>query len=156
MSRGARWTIIAFILLFGWMLLSDWSADSSRQRVVESGLIAFMLALALGLAAPGRFRWALRVAAGMVAVGYFAYFVSEVFGLLRGDAQELSVNRPNATAAGVGLLLYGVPALIFALGAERVGLARLFGQRSGNGQDEEQSEADGEGPEEHADDAEAD
>ena len=152
MSRGARWTIIAFILLFAWMLLSSWSADSSRQRVVESGLIAFMFVLALGLAAPGRFRWALRVAAGMVAVGYLAYFIVEVTGLFRGDSQPLSLNRPNATAAGIGLLVYGVPALVFALGAERVGLARLFGRRPGSGEQGRHSDVDGEQAEPHDDD----
>ena len=53
------------------------------------------------------------------------------------EPQPLSLNRPNATAAGLGLLFYGVPALVFALGAERVGLARLFRGRTGKDVDEE-------------------
>jgi len=128
-SRGARWTIIAFLVLFTWMIFSGWSTDTSAQRGFEIGLGAFLLALALGLAAPSRFLWALRLVAGTVAVGYFGYFAFEVIQLLRGEKQPFSLARPNATAAGLGLLIYGIPALVFALAAERVGVARLFGRR---------------------------
>jgi hypothetical protein len=128
-SRGARWTIIAFLLLFAWMSLYGWSSDTNAQRGFEIGFVAFMLALALGLAAPARFLWALRLVAGTVAAGYLAYFVFEVVKLLGGEKQPFSINNPNATAAGFGLLIYGVPALVFALGAKRIGIARLLDRR---------------------------
>jgi hypothetical protein len=152
MSRGARWTIIAFLLLFTWMILAGWSTDTPKQRSWEAGIAAFMLVLALGLAAPGRFRWALRLVAGVVALGYFIYFVTEVVELLRGEPQPLSLGRPNATAAGLGLLIYGVPALVYALGAERVGLGRLFGARPRQEPGADDSTPDGGAdPDQHAD-----
>src|SRR6187399_2529839 len=126
MSRGARWVLIAFLLLFTWMVQAGWATDTHKQRIGDSLVAGFMLVLALGLAAPRRFLWALRLAAGAVFVTYALYFVTEVIKLLGGESQPLGVGRPSATTAGLGLLIYGVPALVFALGAERVGLGRLF------------------------------
>ena len=143
MSRGARWTVIAFLLFFTWMMLSGWSADTRTQRVWDAGIAAFMLVLALGLASPKRFILALRVVAGTIAVVYLGYFVWELFKLLGGERQPLALNRPNATAAGVGLLIYGVPALIFALGAERVGVSRLLRSPSGDNREEEENPPEG-------------
>jgi hypothetical protein len=128
MSRGARLILVAFLLLFVWMVLAGWSTDTPKQRVGSAVVAGFMLVLALGIAAPGRFIWALRVAAGAVAATYAVYFVTELVALLRGEPQPLVMGRPSATMAGLGLLVFGVPALVFALGAERVGLARLFGK----------------------------
>lgn len=139
MSRGARWTIVAFILLFVWMTLAGWETDSPRTRLYAGLFSAFMLVLALGVAAPSRFLIALRVVAGTVAVAYVLYFVFELAALLRGEEQHFQRGRPSALMAGLGLLVYGVPAIIFALGTERVGIARFFGSRDTESEDHDQA-----------------
>jgi hypothetical protein len=132
MSRGARWIIVAVLIVFSWMVLAGWATDTANQHLWDVGIAGFMLLLAVALIAPDRFRWALRIIAGVIGVGYFGYFATEAVSLLRGERQPLRLGQPSATMAGLGFLLYGIPALVYALGAERVGLARLFRARSGD------------------------
>ena len=139
MSRGARWIIVAFILLFVWMMLAGWETDSPQTRLVSGLFSAFLLVLALGVAAPGRFMIALRIVAGTVAVVYLLYFVAQLAALLRGEEQHFQRGRPSALMAGIGLLVYGVPAIIFALGTERVGIARFFRSRDAASKDHDQT-----------------
>ncbi|MDB4908068.1 MAG: hypothetical protein JWO05_2852 [Gemmatimonadetes bacterium] len=145
MSRGARWFLACVILLLMWMTLAGWDSDSTKARVWSVAIAGFMGLIVIGLLAPKRALLAFRLTAGLVALGYLGYFISEVVQLLRGDQQQLRVGRPSALMAGLGLLVYGVPALIFALGAKRVGLARLFG--AGNAADTEHR--DGREPDAH-------
>ncbi len=129
MSRGARWTIVAFLAGFTWMVLAGWETDTPTQHLWDVGFAAFMFLLAIGLIAPTHSRWALRAVAGIVGAGYLVYFASETINLLRGERQVLRLSQPSATTAGLGFLIYGIPAVVYALGAERVGLARLFRSR---------------------------
>jgi len=139
MSRGARSIIVAFILLFIWMTLAGWESDSPQTRLLSGLFSAFMLVLALGVAAPSRFLIALRTVAGTVAVVYLVYFVTQLAALLRGEEQHFQRGRPSALMAGIGLLVYGVPAIIFALGTERVGLARFFRPRDAASEDDDRA-----------------
>jgi hypothetical protein len=139
MSRGARWTIVAFILLFVWMTLAGWETDSPQSRLFAGLFSAFMLVLALGVAAPSRFLIALRIVAGTVAIAYLLYFLFELTALLRGEEQHFQRGRPSALMAGLGLLIFGVPAIIFALGAERVGIARIFRSRNAAPEDRDRA-----------------
>jgi hypothetical protein len=139
MSRGARWIVVVFILLFVWMTLAGWQSDTPRARFFSALFAAFMLVLALGVAAPSRFLIALRIIAGIVAVAYLLYFVTQVAALLSGDEQHFQIGRPSAVMAGIGLFVYGVPAIIFALGTERVGIARLFRSRDITPKDPDQA-----------------
>ena len=129
MSRGARWFLAAVILLLIWMMLSGWDTDTEKARVGSAVISGFMALIMIGLVAPRRGVWALRLVAGIVALTSLAYFISQVAALLRGERQEFRIGQPSAVMAGLGLLVYGVPALIFALGAKRVGLARLFSRK---------------------------
>jgi hypothetical protein len=138
-SRGARWTLVAFILLFVWMTLAGWETDSPRARLIAGLFSAFMLVLALGVAAPSRFLIAIRIVAGTVAIVYLLYFLVELSALLRGEQQHFQKGRPSALMAGLGLLIYGVPAIIFALGTERVGIARFFGSRDAVPEDDDRA-----------------
>jgi hypothetical protein len=139
MSRGARLIIVAFILLFVWMMLGGWESDTPKVRFFSALFAAFMLVLAVGVAAPSRFLIALRVVAATVAVAYLLYFVTQVAALLRGEEQRFQTGRPSAVMAGIGLIVYGVPAIIFALGTERVGIARLFRSRDGRHKNPDQA-----------------
>jgi hypothetical protein len=85
-----------------------------------------MLTLVAGLLAPTRLRLAFRVLAGAIGMGYAAYLVSELWSLLRGDVQPLAFGRPSALMAGLGFVVFGIPALVFAFSGQLVGLARRF------------------------------
>jgi hypothetical protein len=127
MSRPSRYILAAVLVLFTWMVLTGWDADSGKVRALDATLAAFMLLLALVVLAPRRLNIALRVVAGMVAVGYLAYFCGEVWALINGERQVIRLGAPSALMAGFGLLIFGVPALIYALGGVTLGwVARLF------------------------------
>jgi hypothetical protein len=128
-SSTGRWIVVAFLLLFSWMTLSSWESDSTRQRIGSSIFAGFMLTLAVGMAAPRRFHVALRVASGVVALTFLGYFAWELAALLRGASQPLAFGQPSAVLAGLGFVIFGIPAAVYAIGAERVGLARLFEHR---------------------------
>jgi len=69
----------------------------------------------VGLVVPCRQRIALRLVAGAVVLGYVAYFGMELVALFRGETQSLRVGGPSALMAGVGLLVWGVPLLVYTL-----------------------------------------
>lgn len=132
MSRPSRFILAAVLVLLAWMVLSGWETDTPKARVFSAVFAAFMLILALGLAAPSRFGIAFRIVAGVVAVAYTWYFVSEVLALLRGANQPLRMGQPSALMAGIGLLIFGVPALVFALSGVNTGwVARLLRRARG-------------------------
>ncbi len=132
MSRPSRYILASVLVLFTWMVLSGWETDSSKVRAMDATVAAFMLLLALGVLAPRRLNVALRIVAGMVAVAYGAYFCGEVWALMNGEHQLVRLGVPSALMAGVGLLIFGVPALIYAIGGVTVGwLARLFARARG-------------------------
>ena len=114
-SPVLRGILIAFLLLFSGMLLSSWSTDTLVQRIASAIVAGLMLLFALGLLAPRRLGWIFRVLAGVVFLVYLAYFGHQLWRLLSGDAQSFSPGRPSALMAGLGLLILGVPCLVFAL-----------------------------------------
>jgi hypothetical protein len=79
--------------------------------VLALGAVTF----AVGLIVPGRRRIALRLVAGVVVIGYLVYFGAELAALLRGGSQPLRVGGPSAMMAGVGVLVWGVPLLVYTL-----------------------------------------
>jgi hypothetical protein len=132
MSRSSRYILAAVLVLFTWMVLSGWDGDSDKVRAIDATVAAFMLLLALGVLAPRRLNVALRIVAGMVAAGYLAYFCGEVWALINGEHQVVRLGAPSALMASVGLLIFGVPALIYALGGVAIGwVARLFARARG-------------------------
>jgi ABC-type amino acid transport system permease subunit len=74
-----------------------------------------VLLLALAIALPRTASWALRLVAGAVGGAYVVYFVSELWGLATGHPHPLAIGQPSATMAGLGLLIIGLPMLVFAL-----------------------------------------
>ena len=114
-SPVLRGILIVFLLLFSWMVLSSWSRDTPAQRVAGAIVAGLMLFFALGLLAPRRLGWIFRVLGGFVFLVYAGYFAHQVWRLLEGDAQRFSPGRPSAVMAGLGLLILGVPCLVYAL-----------------------------------------
>jgi hypothetical protein len=113
-NRLIRIMLTAVLAAFAWAMLSTWPTDSPKVRVAGSMMVALALPLAGGVAAPTRGRFALRVGAGIIGLAYVGYFVIELWQLLRGDRQPLRAGEPSATMAGIGVLIYAVPMLIFA------------------------------------------
>jgi hypothetical protein len=114
-NRPLRVTLAALLVGFAWLMLSTWPDDFVRVRVARSMMAAFALLLALGIVAPIRGRIALRLGAGIVGAVYVIYFGRELWHLVLGERQPLRPGQPSATMAGLGLLVYGVPMLIFAV-----------------------------------------
>lgn len=52
---------------------------------------------------------------GVIGLSYVVYFVAELAKLLGGERQPLAPGQPSATMAGLGLIFYSVPFLIFAI-----------------------------------------
>ena len=133
MSRASRYILAAVLALFTWMVLAGWDMDSNTSRAMDVAVATFMVLLGFGVLAPRRMSGALRIVAGMIALTYLAYFGFEVRGLLSGEHQVLKIGAPSALMAGVGLLVFGVPALIFALGGVTAGwVGRLFARARGD------------------------
>jgi hypothetical protein len=83
--------------------------------MLVGSLVAAALLLLLALANPRRFRWAGRVVCGMVFAGYAEYAVDEWF---FSDTPFRLFESRTATSprnALLGLVLIGLPALIYAL-----------------------------------------
>jgi hypothetical protein len=114
-NRLGRTTLVVALIGFAWLMLSSWSADNARVRLASAMMAAFAVLLALGIAAPHRARWALRLGAGMIGVSYLIYFLVEVWRLLGGERQELRPGQPSATMAGLGVLVYAIPMIVFAI-----------------------------------------
>jgi hypothetical protein len=121
MSRASRYVLAAVLSLFAWMMLSGWETDSAQARAISAVIAAFMIVLAAGLLAPTTLRLAFRLVAGVVALTYAWYFGSELFALFRGESQPIRLGMPSALMAGLGFIVFGIPALVFALGGVTVG-----------------------------------
>ena len=96
-SLPLRIALILALSWFIWVLFGTWDTDAPTARMVEGMLAALCLILILGLAAPTRGIWALRIAAGLIALGYIAYFLAEVAALLHGSTRSYgSASRPRS------------------------------------------------------------
>jgi Regulator of ribonuclease activity B len=128
----------AFCLQIGW---SEGGSGTWLLLVLALASVTF----AIGLAFPGRRRIALRLVAAGVVVLYLVYFGAEFVSLLRGTAQQTRIGQPSALMAGAGLLVWGVPLLIYTLsgrtGREHAVAAAIAGDRSGTLRDRQTIDA---------------
>ena len=120
LSLASRIVLILALLGFVWMInagpADPADAPTASQRVVGIVVSSVALLFAIGLAFPRRGRVATRIVAGCVVLAYLAYFVTELIELLRGEQQEFTRGEPSALMAGIGLLVWGVPMIVYALG----------------------------------------
>ena len=114
-STPLRIGFAAALACFAWLMLSTWRTDTPSVRGASSMMAALALLVAVGIAAPTRGRIALRIGAGVIGTAYVVYFAVELWQLLRGESQRLRPGEPSALMAGIGLLVYAVPMLIFAV-----------------------------------------
>ena len=113
-------------------MLAGWATDSPRTRVGTVAICGVVLLLVLGIALPKRAKWALRVVAGVIGAAYVVYFGAELWGLVAGHPQPLRLGQPSATMAGIGLLIFGIPMLVYALSGTSL-LRHLQQERERNG-----------------------
>jgi hypothetical protein len=107
---------------FVWALwLPDPEGTPMKGQWLVIALTALAATFAVGLVFPTRARWALRVVAGLAAGVLFALFAYRVVLLVRHGPPRggvLAIDSPLRT--GLGLLLFGVPLLVFALSGRSV------------------------------------
>lgn len=133
MSKPSRVFVAAILLLFTWMVLSGWDTDPPKARAITAVIAGFMVLLAAGLVAPTRLRIVFRVIAGIVAAAYTWYFADQLVRLIGGEPQTLRLGAPSALMAGVGLLVFAVPAFIYAVSGTTTGwLDRLLTRANGS------------------------
>jgi hypothetical protein len=90
--------------------------------IVDGGVVVYVLSVSLllatlGLAAPRRFRWPLKGVAIAVLLGYTAYAGTEAVEWWHGKPFGLGSprGRTNLFNALRGLLVFGVPSILFLL-----------------------------------------
>ena len=109
-SRALQLLLAAVLFVFGVSVLLVLHRDTGAPRFF-SGLFAVIALLgAAGLAAPVRFRWALRLAAAFVTAAYLAFFLGTIYLWLRHDEPGIRI-----LGALFGLIIFGLPCLGFAL-----------------------------------------
>jgi hypothetical protein len=114
-STALRIVFVLALAALAWLLLAGWATESPRDRLVDASVGAVMALLAIAVALPRRTTWALRLVAGIVGLAYVVYFGTELWDLLHAKPQQLRVGEPSATMAGLGLLIIGLPMIVFAL-----------------------------------------
>ncbi|MDQ6635128.1 MAG: hypothetical protein M3Z10_10290 [Gemmatimonadota bacterium] len=101
---------------FAYLVLAGWEVDSERGRTGSVILVGVALLFAIGLAMPVRGRWALRSTAGIIALAYVVSLGFELWDLAHGKRQSFRRSDTSAFNALRGLLTFGVPLLLFAIG----------------------------------------
>jgi hypothetical protein len=125
-STLLRCILAGVMWLSALIFLTGWNDATASQRMWSAGLAALLLIGSFGVLAPTRFRIALRIIAGATGLGYIAYFVSELVALINGQPQQFRIGQPSALMAGLGLAVFAVPCLVYAIGVERTGILRIF------------------------------
>ncbi len=83
--------------------------------LIEAGLAAAIPTLMLLLWNPDRFRWAGRALASLIVAAYAAYLFSELMTDSASLHERGPLSRASARYALLGLLIFGGPALWYAL-----------------------------------------
>ncbi len=142
-SYFLRILLIGALLAGVWLILAGWSTDSPRDRLVEASISVVVVLFAVAIALPARASWALRVVAGTVGAAYLLYFGSELWSLLGGKAQSFRIGQPSALMAALGLLIIGIPMLVFAFAGIGVGILEHLMRQSRRGPHDAESGSNG-------------
>ena len=125
-SPVLRIVLAAFVLLFAGMMVSDWGAEPPSRRWAIGIFVGLMVLFAIALLAPRRMRWAFRLLAGCIFLLYAGYFVDQARRLLSGTPQRFALGRPSTVMAGIGLLVFGIPCLVYALSGQWIPVYRTL------------------------------
>jgi uncharacterized membrane protein len=117
-SRFMRWTLVPVLVGFAVILPLDMEWTPLRAVVVAT-LSSLALLYAAALVWPRRCAWAARAAAAIVFLAYVAYFVDEW--VVEGQPLRAPRRRSESSPGNalLGLIVIGLPALLFALRRRR-------------------------------------
>ncbi len=94
------------------LAVDTWSPGAVAAVVVIGGALVLLL---LALWDVNRFLWAGRTVAAMVFVGYVTFLGTEIYRSTRSPEKPGHHSRNTVVRAGLGLIVIGWPALMFAL-----------------------------------------
>ncbi len=107
MSRGARWVLGVFALIFAGIFL--YTLSDSKAQWLSWGLVAFCLAIAVAcFSAKGR-GLALRFIGVSVFLGYLSYFLWEILANFR--KLYTGISEDHWINALLGMFIYGLPGI---------------------------------------------
>jgi hypothetical protein len=117
MNRWYFWVLAPVMLATGLGLPFLAEPPTLQGRVVLYFVSGTLVFATLGLARPRRFRWALRIVAGVILLAYVAYAASETIAWWQGKPFGLGAPRAvsNLRNALWGLVVFGLPSLNFLL-----------------------------------------
>jgi len=117
MNRWFFWVLAPVFLAtaFGLPLITD--PPTTIGRIVLYAFSATLIFATLGLAAPRRFEWSLRLVALAVLSAYLAFAATEIAAWWNGKPAGIGAERSgtNLFNALKGLIVFGLPSLYFLL-----------------------------------------
>jgi hypothetical protein len=117
MNRWFFWVLAPVFLAtaFGLPLITD--PPTTTGRIVLYAFSATLIFATLGLAAPRRFGWSLRLVALAVLSAYLAFAATEIAAWWNGKPAGIGAQRSgtNLFNALKGLIVFGLPSLYFLL-----------------------------------------
>ena len=105
------WVLCPFVLVFAILMAVGRPEDTPTQRAGSMVVALLAVLFLLGLASPRRFRWAARTVTGAVFLIYLAFVCVETWRAV----QLRSLAGTSLVLALIGMLVWGIPALVFAL-----------------------------------------
>jgi hypothetical protein len=117
MNRWYFWVLAPVMLVTGLGLPLIVDPPTVTGEVVLYVFSATLVFATIGLAAPGRFWWALRLVAAAILVAYLAYATHEIIRWWNGKPFGLqsAQSDSNLRNALLGLFIFGLPAMYFLL-----------------------------------------
>jgi hypothetical protein len=106
--------VLALLSFAAFCLFSVWT-EGGQGSALLAGLSLLAILFAVGLVFPGRRRIALRLVAGAAVAFCLVNFGIELWALFHGEAQEIRIGQPSAVMALIGVLVWGVPLVVYTL-----------------------------------------
>jgi hypothetical protein len=106
--------VLALLSFAAFSLFTVWT-EGGQGSAFLVGLSVLAIIFAVGLVFPGRRRIALRIVAGAAVGIYLVYLGTELWQLLHGEKQEIQIGQPSAVMAFIGVLIWIVPLVVYAL-----------------------------------------
>jgi hypothetical protein len=112
MNRWYFWVLAAIMLATAIGLPFIVEPPSWQGQLVTYVFCSALLLATIGLAAPTRFRWAIRGVAAVVLLGYLSYAIGEAIASWGGKPFGFASARARANLFNAlrGLIVFGIPA----------------------------------------------
>lgn len=114
-NKLIRFILVTLLLGFISIMLLDWKTQLPSTRFAVVIVVGFATLLAAGLVLSNRDQRPLRLVAGIISLGYITLFLVEMLSFIRGKPQQLRFGESSLAAALIGLVVYALPLMLFAL-----------------------------------------